>query len=322
MPPLPPPRSSAVEGAEHGPLGTEEYRLATLTTNNIFLADAQMDPWVWFQTSLSLGINRLPADYSLNAFEKVAKQVRKESGPNVLEKSVVKALFPDQDPDTVIVRVDGKSFAEGAIWQRVKSEEVMPGWKTRLPIPRPTFTYGYRESAFPPSAIVVQWNIAPYKEGTIARLSDAFRPIQGLFWPFLVVEARDAGLPEGSVLPAKHAAAGTAASCVTGARAIIDTFREQGNNGPAGVPAGNCYDAARVFSVTIGGKQAVLSMHTFDEDEQYTMTEIQTFDLPDAADLRQLRAQIDGILSWAMESRLPLILRLLNWFGRSLQART
>ncbi|KAL9618242.1 MAG: hypothetical protein Q9160_007012 [Pyrenula sp. 1 TL-2023] len=308
--------------AEHEALDSQEYRLATLASNKIFLADTPMDQWAWFQLSLAMGINELPADYTKQPFEKFVKRIRDTSTLEELKGTVAKTLFLDPGMNSMVVRMEEKKFTEAAVWNTVRIKEVMPGWKTRLPISKPTFVYGYRDSAFAPSALVVQWSMMPQIRTDQLDLTDIFQPVRGLFWPFLIVEVVGSDSPRSSMSAAKHAAAGSAASCTTAARLIISALEEYGKDELAGVPAKKCYDAAQVFSVSVAVGKAALSMHTCNSSGQHTMTEIRSFDLRRADEIGQLRAQVDGILSWATKSRLPLIQRLLNWFGRTLQAKT
>lgn len=307
--------------AEHGPLGSQEYRFATLAPNGIFLADTPMDQWALFQLSLAMGINELPAGYAKQPFDKAAKRMRDTLTLEKLKKVIAKTIFLDPGYCSVVMRAEEQKFAEATIWNTIKTKEVMPGWKTRLPVPKPTIVYGYRHSAFVPSALVVQWSMMPQRSTDRLDLTGIFQPVRGMFWPFLIVEVLGSDSLGSSMSVAKHAAAGAAVSCITAARVIIQAFEEHGEDRPASILARDCYDAAQVFSVSVASGRAALSMHTYDINGHHTMTEIRTFDLRNADDVRMLRAQIDGILSWATKTRLPLIQRLLNWYGRALQVK-
>jgi hypothetical protein len=173
---------------------------------------------------------------------------------------------------------------------------------------------GYAAQAFTPHQIELQHGIIANNRNEPCDLDKVSQPVPGVYWPFFVVEAQ-----EESMLAARNACAGSAATCNNGLMMFA---------GVAEKPQYQYNDvrflwslsrAVQSFSLAINGKTACLNTHNSEGCLPHAVAVIRTYRLDDEKDVEVMVSRINSIMVWAENCRLTSIGELLEKFDGRVQ---
>lgn len=295
-------------------LGSTEYRFATLEPNHIVVEDEPMGDERWSRLAFALSMPCREIRRSHPEARKFAIQMKKR-GSDISSKQVTEMLHP-------LIRsivkqhkqVKYKSMAQfhrESVPDEVPDFEVEPGWKMRLPTPKPAFTIGYSETAFNPHQLELQQGIIANNRNEPCDLHKVSQPIRDVYWPFFVVEAQDE-----SMLAARNACAGSAATCNNGLMIFAGAAEEARDRYIDMKFLNKLSQAVQSFSLAINGKTACLNTHNAEGCLPHAVAAIRVYQLDDEDDMEALVSRIRSILVWAENCRLTSIADLMEKFER------
>ncbi|KIW99947.1 uncharacterized protein Z518_10875 [Rhinocladiella mackenziei CBS 650.93] len=296
--------------------GSSDYRSTTLEPNHIIVEDEQMDDERWSRLAFALGMPYGESSRSSTEARKLAQKVksRRSVSSREMTELLVPLLVSIAKNHKMIKCRTNTLFHRDGVPDEVPDFEVEEGWKMQLPTPKPSVTIGYSSRAFTSHQIELQQGIIANNQNEPCDLSKLSQPVPDVYWPFLVIEIQDE-----SMLAARNAAAGSAATCNNALMVFAGAAQE---------PEKNYHDvnflwglskAAQSFSLAINGKTACLNTHNSEGCLPHAVAAIRTYRLDDEKEVEAMASRISSILVWAENCRLPSIGDLLNTFDKRVQ---
>ncbi|EHY54026.1 hypothetical protein HRR86_007600 [Exophiala dermatitidis] len=296
--------------------GSSTYRSTTLETSNISVEHEQMDDERWCRLAFALGMPYGEVRHHSPESAKLVQRVRAQK--HISSKGITRLIAP------LLLQVSRKhgiiNFGTNSAFHQDSVPHGLPGfemegsWRTKLPTPKPTFTFGYSSDAFTSHELELQRGIIANSRNEPCDLDKLSQPVPDVFWPFLVLESH-----EGSMAAARNACADSAAACNNAPMVFAAAVQQ---------PAKRYHDldflwglskAAQSFSLAINGKTACLNTHNSEGCLPHGMATIRTYRLDDERDVEAMAARIRSILIWAENCRLQSILDLLQGFDKRVE---
>ena len=254
-------------------------------------------------------------------FENIAKHFHRRRRKLSAKKLLGTSAIPQPRAQAKITRVEDRTLSyKSAISESVRNIDLSS--RNLAPTEsRPTFTYGYSRSAIHPRLLDLQNNIGSDKTPYMPDLSILSEPISDCFWPFLVIIIHETAYAQATASPEPQlAVAARACSGAIHELAALSHLRK--HRSPRNLKSQNSFEAAQSFSLCIEETLAVLKTYVMREDGSIVEFEMQSFNLREAADLEDLRAQLESILYWAWKVRLPIIIELLGRIMHHMHGQT
>lgn len=275
-----------------------------LERNNIFIEEELMDETRWFDLAFSLGMPSREGQRSNTETQKLAQKMKRRKVVSQTQTSDMLKPFIESITKRCpkLSQRDQHAYRTDA----VPTLEAHRNTIHRLPTPKPAVSIGYCRAVFSSDHDELQNGIIAGPNGEPCDLNHVSQPVLEHFWPFFVVEISDT-----SMAAAQQATAVSAATCnnalslLVGAAAISDkdwTHRSFK------------FDPKflRTFSLSVHGKMACLSAHSFQRQESHIASPISTYALDDEHDVAALADRIYSIMIWAQFNRLGEIIATLD----------
>ncbi|RMD43641.1 hypothetical protein DV735_g1419, partial [Chaetothyriales sp. CBS 134920] len=287
---------------------TSDQRSDSRSSHDYGIDTSSMDEGQWCSLALALGLNPCDEEVPNLKASKLASKIKKASSS---EKEMVEMLttlllaIVAPYPRMLIAR--NSSFHREAVPAEMPEFGLDSRWTVRLSTPRPSIVIGYNPRVFTSHYVELQQGIIADPRGEPRDLGRISESIEGMYWPFFVVDVN-----EKSMVAARNGCAGATATC-NNALMIL--------GGAMINPEASHYDqdfitslstAVHSFSLSVSGRSASLMTHNSEGSVAEAVGIVRSYELDQAADLEALARRIRTILIWGQKTRLQAIMDLLD----------
>lgn len=219
-------------------------------------------------------------------------------------------IFPPGNQRGGLYKTDGTPFNKAALPR--STEPDVP----TISQPFPDQAYGYSLAIFPSVSEAMKWETSTYQLAG------------GLFFPFLVIEAKSQSMGR-NLWQATNQCAGGGSACVNAITSLLDRKGRLEDVHQADDDGGNIPsdrettlsgedEAGYTFSLAIDTEFARLHVHWRDEDRRrFFLHPVQSYDVWNPLDLTRLQRHLSAIIEWGMGDRLKIVKETLNHISRT-----